>query len=98
MAEREDTGFKVTDRRKYNPDGSPREATDEAPIAEKVAEKVVEQPDRESAPAKVLSFPAEASNKQSQLPDSEPATADARQAQASTAKTTEEAAGINRAE
>jgi len=26
MAEREDTGFKVTDRRKYNPDGSPRES------------------------------------------------------------------------
>jgi hypothetical protein len=28
MAEREDTGFKVTDRRKYNPDGSPRESAE----------------------------------------------------------------------
>jgi hypothetical protein len=63
MAEREDTGFKVTDRRKYNPDGSPRESADSetAPVA---VEAEPQARIRESATNNVVSFPAEAAKKQ----------------------------------
>ena len=63
MAEREDTGFKVTDRRKYNPDGSPRESAEpEAEAA--VTEAEAQAPIRESAANNVVSFPGEAAKKQ----------------------------------
>jgi hypothetical protein len=63
MAEREDTGYKVTDRRKYNPDGSPRESADSetAPVA---AEDEPKARIPESAANNVVSFPAEAAKKQ----------------------------------
>ena len=63
MAEREDTGFKVTDRRKYNPDGSPRESADSetAPVA---VEAEPQARIRESAANNVVSFPPEAAKKQ----------------------------------
>ena len=63
MADREDTGFKVTDRRKYNPDGSPRESADSetAPVA---VEAEPQARIRESPANNVVSFPAEAAKKQ----------------------------------
>ena len=68
MAEREDSGFKVTDRRKYNPDGSPREAAE--PDAEPVAAKAEAQaPIREAAANNVVAFPSEPAKKQ---PEPEP--------------------------
>lgn len=75
MAERGDTGFKVTDRRKYNPDGSPRESAE--PEAETAASEPEAEPETETetetetqAPAReptannVLSFPGEPAKKQ----------------------------------
>lgn len=72
MAEREDTGFKVTDRRKYNPDGSPRESAEPEvePVASKPeAETETQAPPREPAANNILSFPGEPSKKQ---PEPEP--------------------------
>jgi hypothetical protein len=63
MAEREDTGFKVTDRRKYNPDGSPRQSAD-SETATVAAEAEPQARIRESAANNVVSFPAEAAKKQ----------------------------------
>jgi uncharacterized protein DUF1844 len=63
MAEREDTGFKVTDRRKYNPDGSPRESAD-SETAQAAVEAEAQARIRESAPNNVVSFPVEAAKKQ----------------------------------
>ncbi|SRR6266404_1611412 len=72
MAEREDTGFKVTDRRKYNPDGSPRESAESE--VETVAAELEVEPEpptqsREPAANNVLSFPGEPAKKQ---PEPEP--------------------------
>jgi hypothetical protein len=65
MAERGDTGFKVTDRRKYNPDGSPRESAESE--AETVATDAETQAQpREPAANNVLSFPGEPAKKQSE--------------------------------
>ena len=59
MAEREDTGFKVTDRRKYNPDGSPRYSAE--PEAETAAPESEPQAPVPDAPVNnVVSFPGEA--------------------------------------
>lgn len=67
MAEREDTGYKVTDRRKYNPDGSPRESAE--PEAETVAtEAEAQAPIREAATNNVVSFPGEAKQQAEPLP------------------------------
>lgn len=63
MPEREETSFKVTDRRKYNPDGSPRDSADAEP-APLAAEAEAQTPGRESAPNNVVSFPGEAAKKQ----------------------------------
>ncbi|HST10281.1 MAG TPA: DUF1844 domain-containing protein, partial [Terriglobales bacterium] len=65
MAERGETGFKVTDRRKYNPDGSPRES------AEAEAETIASDAEAQAPPAapaanNVLSFPGEPSKTQSE--------------------------------
>lgn len=71
MTERGDTGFKVTDRRKYNPDGSPRESAD--PEAETAATEHETETEtktetqaepREPAVNNVLSFPGESAKKQ----------------------------------
>jgi len=59
MSDEKDTNFKVSDRRKFNPDGTPREQFDEAP------EPVVSKP-AESQPShadNVISFPGEGANK-----------------------------------
>jgi hypothetical protein len=61
MADREDSGFKVTDRRKYNADGSPREATEsiaEAPEPKAEAPEA-QAPIREPAANNVVAFPSE---------------------------------------
>ena len=60
MAEREDTGFKVTDRRKYNPDGTPRENTEPEPEPRPSDETVrVLTQTEEPAASNILSFPGE---------------------------------------
>ena len=68
MAEREEGSFKVTDRRKYNPDGSPRESA-ESEAATVAPEPKAPEPVRESAPNNVVSFPGETPKKQ---PEPEP--------------------------
>lgn len=60
MAEREDTGYKVTDRRKYNPDGTPRE-NPEPELESTTSDDSVRvlTPTEEPAASNVLSFPGE---------------------------------------
>ena len=66
MAEEKDTTFRITDRRKFNPDGSPRDYADEV---ETPAAPPVEPLNPESAPApepvadNVVSFPGDAARK-----------------------------------
>jgi len=55
MAKQEDTGFKITDRRKFNADGSPREGADEQPAAASSEEPAAGA----STPNNILSFPSE---------------------------------------
>ena len=60
MAEREDTGFKVTDRRKYNPDGTPRESSEAEPESAASDDGVhTLAQTEEPAASNVLSFPGE---------------------------------------
>jgi len=73
MAEQDDTGFKITDRRKYNPDGSLRESTEShAPPAALDAQAApVAKPEAApntsgSAPNNVVTFPTEAGPKQTE--------------------------------
>jgi Domain of unknown function (DUF1844) len=76
MAEDKDTGFRITDRRKFNPDGSPRENVDEpetpaAPPVESVAAEPPPAP--ESYADNVVSFPGEAARKREpEVPPAEP--------------------------
>jgi hypothetical protein len=72
MSEREETGFKVTDRRKFKADGSPREDAEiqDQPVAaeSRAAEPAVAEPkpqanDSEPAGGNVISFPGEAAAK-----------------------------------
>ncbi|MEN3336218.1 MAG: hypothetical protein V7641_5583 [Blastocatellia bacterium] len=69
MAEEKDTGFRITDRRKFNPDGSPREQADEpeppaAPPAPLVEPETAETPPApESLADNVVSFPGEAARR-----------------------------------
>ena len=64
MPDREETNFKVTDRRKYNPDGTPREASE--PSEPFVDEAESKPPPREQAADNVVSFPGEAAKNQPQ--------------------------------
>ncbi|MFY9558366.1 MAG: DUF1844 domain-containing protein [Blastocatellia bacterium] len=64
MSEREDTRIKVIDRRKFNPDGSPREATE--PQVE--PEPQPRATTSEQVSDNVVSFPSEASRKQPESP------------------------------
>jgi len=73
MAEQEDTGFKITDRRKYNPDGSLRDSTDSQvspAVAEAQPAAVASEPEAaptgESAPNNIVSFPTEAATMQTE--------------------------------
>ncbi|HKA18558.1 MAG TPA: DUF1844 domain-containing protein [Blastocatellia bacterium] len=77
MAEQEDTGFKITDRRKYNPDGSLRDSTgtQAAPAAADFAKPEAAPATGGSAPNNVVTFPTEAAPKQDEFapPQPEPA-------------------------
>lgn len=61
MSEQQETGYKVTDRRKYNPDGSPRAGVE----SEEAPATAAEQPQTPPEPAEpppadnVVSFPGE---------------------------------------
>jgi len=77
MSDERDTGFKVSDRRKFNPDGTPKDpaTVDEAPVTEapRTTAPVPEPIAREEAPAgtgNVLSFPGETTKKKD--PDTGP--------------------------
>lgn len=72
MSEREDTGFKVTDRRKFKADGSPREDAEiqDQPVAAefRAAEPSIAEPkpqasESEPAAGNVILFPGEAAAK-----------------------------------
>lgn len=81
MAEQEETGFKVTDRRKYNPDGSPREAAEPGgPVVEE-AEAPALLPEPEQRTSNVVSFPGEGAKKQPQ-PGASPQAAGANESRA----------------
>jgi hypothetical protein len=71
MPEREEGSFKVTDRRKYNPDGSPREA-DESQTPPIVAEAEAQSPNPEAAASNVVTSPGEADRKPPEPPPVEP--------------------------
>lgn len=63
MADREDAGFKIRDRRKYNPDGSPRDAA-EPEVEAAAPEAVAQAPITEAAANNVVSFPGESARRQ----------------------------------
>lgn len=71
MAEEKDTKIKVTDRRKFNPDGSPREQTGEAAEPQAAPANPDSQaapapggsPGEEAAQSNVVSFPGEGAKK-----------------------------------
>lgn len=67
MSDEKDQKFKVSDRRKFNPDGSPREQSDDAPEPELTPLKKVETSQADN----VISFPADAGNKK-QATESKP--------------------------
>lgn len=68
MSEREESNYRVTDRRKYNPDGTPREGFEpSAPSVDNVQAEA-QVPLREQAPDNILSFPGEAASKPQPAP------------------------------
>jgi hypothetical protein len=74
MAEDKDTSFKVTDRRKFNPDGTSRDTTqfeEAAPSIQPPAEPEAE-PDASSARDNVVSFPGEPGKKREQAESQPP--------------------------
>ncbi len=77
MSDERDTGFKVSDRRKFNPDGTPKDpaTVDEAPAAERPrTSPQPEQLARDEAPGgtgNVLSFPGETAKKKDPDPGPE---------------------------
>jgi outer membrane biosynthesis protein TonB len=82
MAEEKDTGFRITDRRKFNPDGSPREHVDEpeppaAPPAPPLNPEPPPAPEPLPAPESradnVVSFPRETPRRREpEAPPAEP--------------------------
>lgn len=100
MAEREDTGFKVTDRRKYNPDGSPRESAEpevETVTSDPEAETESQAQPREPAANNVLSFPGEPAKKQPE-PESAPQVAAAPEPRPAASEPTAEQVAAGQAE
>src|SRR3954464_14381447 len=71
MAEEKEGSFKITDRRKFNADGTPREQPDEpvapeiepAPIESQTSGEAAPQPDAQQAPDNVVSFPGESAKR-----------------------------------
>ena len=85
MAEENDSGFRITDRRKFNPDGTPRDNADEAgtpaappaPAAPPEPPLSVEPPPAPQAD-NVGSFPGDAArSREPQAPPAEPRAAEA---------------------
>ena len=72
MSERDDTNYRVTDRRKYNPDGTPREGAEPSPPPVEDLHAEPQAPSRPEAPGNILSFPGEGASKQSQPPPASP--------------------------
>ena len=76
MAEEKDTNFKITDRRKFNADGTPREQvevheepqTKPAAVSSQTAAEPADQPVAEGVRDNVVSFPGE-SAKQKEMPE-----------------------------
>jgi hypothetical protein len=97
MPEQEESGFKVTDRRKYNPDGSPRDTSESQPASVAAKTEPPKQPGA-SATNNVVSFPtdtapADTAPMQTQAePVSQPAVDESQSAQANVASTAEKAA------
>lgn len=91
MAEEKDTNLKITDRRKFNPDGTPRDQVAEPPVVQtdKPAEPEPE-PETDAGespeaaepaePENVVSFPTEAERKREQPLQAEEAAAEERRA------------------
>ena len=91
MPEQEDSGFKVTDRRKYNPDGSPREVS----VSQTPA--LASQPDAPkeadvSPSNNVVTFPTDAAPKQSEPEPSQPVVDEPKNAETKAAPDAEKAA------
>jgi hypothetical protein len=86
MAEEKDTGFRITDRRKFNPDGSPRDLTDEPepPAASPLPPLILDPPPvPDSRADNVVSFPGEAARKREpEAPPAAPPLAESRAAEA----------------
>ncbi|HSB10078.1 MAG TPA: DUF1844 domain-containing protein [Blastocatellia bacterium] len=88
MAEQKDTGFKITDRRKFNADGSPREGAEEQAVpapsespteSAAAASNVISFPNEQQKPA--ASGPAQAPNAPRETTTASPASAEASPAQ-----------------
>ena len=77
MAEEKDTNFKITDRRKFNPDGTPRDAEAEMPAEPAVQ---AQEPEVATASDNVLSFES-AKEKIRPEPQAEPQAEQAAQAE-----------------
>jgi hypothetical protein len=79
MAEEKESGFRITDRRKFNPDGTPRDQVDEAeaPVESPLnietasAEPLSPPPAPESRGDNVVSFPGESARQRA--PETPPA-------------------------
>ncbi|MEK6321271.1 MAG: DUF1844 domain-containing protein [Acidobacteriota bacterium] len=84
MPEREETNFKVkvTDRRKYNPDGTPREGAEPGAPAVDEVEVEAQVPSREQSAGNVISFPGESATRQPQPTASSQAAAGAHEGRA----------------
>jgi hypothetical protein len=80
MAEEKESGFRVTDRRKFNPDGTPRDFADEpeaAPADPSLTETTPPASEPEAAPEpvsdNVVSFPGDAARRRdSEAPSASP--------------------------
>ena len=72
MSERDETTYRVTDRRKYNPDGTPREGAEpSAPALDEIQVEAQATP-RGQTTGNVLSFPGEAAARQPEPPIASP--------------------------
>src|SRR5262245_27254822 len=83
MAEQQETGFKVTDRRKYNPDGSPRagvESETEAQATPPQQPQAPPKPAGQPAADNVVSFPGETKKQAEPTRDAGPSAAETKPA------------------
>src|SRR5947209_10655400 len=91
MAEEKDSGIRITDRRKFNPDGTPRDHVDEidtpaSPPASEPPPAPAEQSDN------VISFPGDAARqREPEAPPAEPPAAETPAAEARAAEAPDDA-------